>query len=329
MSSKVQEIEKVQGWEDIPKTEKPQKKKRKKLTIRELQLYSMCSIPLLLVIIFNYLPMGGLVIAFKNYKFNKGIFGSDWVGLKNFEFFLTSNEFTRLIRNTLGMNLIFIVAGTISAILLAFLLYELSSRKATKVYQTILITPHFMSWVIVAYMVYAFLHPTNGLLNHFLVDVLHLEAIDWYGKPEAWPGILTIASVWKHVGMDSVVYYAALMGFDSSLIEAAQIDGAKKWQINLKVVLPSLIPMIVILTIMKIGNIFRADFGLFYQLPRDIGALYSTTDVIDTYVFRTMRKIGDMGMSTAIGFLQSVVGFVVVIITNACVKRVDESMSLF
>jgi len=321
MSSNIQNV----GTNKMPS----KTKKRKKLTIRDFQWYSMCALPLFLVLLFNYLPMGGLIIAFKDYKFDKGIFGSDWIGFKNFEFFVTSDEFTRVVGNTLYMNLIFIVVGTLSAILLAFLLYELHSRVLTKVFQTVLITPHFMSWVVVSCMLYAFLHPTNGLLNQFLVNVLHVDMVDWYGKPEAWPGILTIASVWKHVGMDSVVYYAALMGFDHSLIEAAQVDGARKWKINFKIVLPSLIPMIVILTIMKIGNIFRADFGLFYQLPRDIGTLYPTTDVIDTYVFRSMRRIGDMGMSTAIGFLQSVVGFVVVLITNACVKKVDNSMSLF
>jgi len=186
-----------------------------------------------------------------------------------------------------------------------------------------------MSWVVVAYMLYAFIHPNHGIIQGFMQNVLHMDKADFYSKPEAWPMILTIASLWKNVGMDSVVYYAALMAFDSSLIEAAKVDGAKKWQINTKIILPSIIPLIAVLTIMKIGNIFRADFGLFYQLPRDIGTLYPTTDVIDTYVFRTMRKIGDMGMSTAIGLLQSVVGCVLVIVTNALAKKVDDSMSLF
>ena len=307
---------------------KERKGKFKAPSIREWQLYSMCSIPMLLVFVFNYLPMYGITIAFKNYKFDKGIWGSDWVGFRNFEFFLTSNEFTRLIRNTLGMNAIFIIVGLITSVALAFLLYELQSRALTKVFQTTLITPHFMSWVVVAYMLYAFIHPNNGIVQSIMVK-MGMDKVDFYGKPEAWPTILAIASVWKHIGMDSVIYYAALMGFDASLIEAAKIDGAKKWQINVKIVLPSLIPIITVLTIMKIGGIFRADFGLFYQLPRDIGALYPTTDVIDTYVFRTMRKIGDMGMSSAVGLLQSIVGIVMVVTTNAIAKKVDESMSLF
>lgn len=311
---------------DILKTKKIGKKHR--LTSREIQVYTMCFLPLLLIFVFNYLPMGGTIIAFKNYRFDKGIFGSDWIGFRNFEFFVTSSEVVKLLRNTLGMNFVFIITGTISSLILAFILYELQSRRATKVFQTMLITPNFLSWVVVSYMVYAFLHPQNGILNQFLAG-LGMETIDWYNKPEAWPFILTIATIWKNVGMDSVVYYAALMGTDTSLIEAAKIDGANKLQINFKIVLPTLIPIITVLSILKVGNIFRADFGLFYQLPRQVVALYPTTDVIDTYIFRVMREIGDMGMSTAVGLLQSVVGCILVIATNACVKKIDDSMSLF
>lgn len=302
--------------------------KKRRLTSREIQVYTMCLVPMLLIFIFNYLPMGGTIIAFKDYKFNKGIFGSEWVGFRNFEFFVTSSEFVRLLRNTLGMNFVFIITGTLSSLILAFILYDLKSRRATKTFQTMLITPNFLSWVVVSYMVYAFLHPQNGILNQFLAH-LGIDPIDWYNKPNAWPFILTIATIWKNVGMDSVVYYAALMGTDSSIVEAARVDGASKMQINFKIILPTLIPIITVLTILKIGNIFRADFGLFYQLPRQVVALYPTTDVIDTYIFRVMREIGDMGMSTAVGLLQSVVGCVLVIFTNHCVKKIDDSMSLF
>lgn len=304
------------------------KRKKKGLTSREVTLYAMCAIPMLLVFVFSYLPMGGLVIAFKNYKYNLGIFGSEWVGFKNFEFFVTSSDFARLIRNTVGLNAVFIVVGIVCAITLAIMLFNLRSRLATKIYQTTLLTPHFISWVIVSYMVYAFLHPTNGMLNHFLHNVFGMEMIDWYAKPGAWPYILTIANVWKHVAMDSILYYAALMGIDSSLFEAAEIDGATKMQINMHIIVPSLVPLISILTIMAIGGIFNADFGLFYQLPRNIGALYPTTDVLSTWIFRTMREVGDMGMSSAVGFLKSIVGFILVIITNAVSKKVSE-VSLF
>lgn len=301
---------------------------RKRITKSEWQLYSLCLIPVLLVILFNYIPMGGIIIAFKDYRYNLGILGSKWVGLKNFEFFFKSSEFTRITWNTLYMNFIFIVVGTVSSVLTAVLLFGLKSRNATKVFQTTLITPHFLSWVVVAYMVYAFLNPQYGFLN-VILEKVGLQKVDWYATPKAWPFILSIAYVWKGVGMDSVVYYAALMGIDTGLFEAADIDGANPFQRLRTIIIPELVPLLTILTILKIGNIFRADFGLFYQLPRDVGLLYSTTDVIDTYVFRAMRVIGDMSMASAVGFLQSVVGFVLVVATNYITGKIDPENTLF
>lgn len=299
-----------------------------KLKKRDMQLYSLCALPMILVFLFNYLPMGGIIIAFKDYKYSKGILGSKWVGLDNFRFLFKSNDFFRITWNTLELNFIFIVVGIVAAVLVAVLMYGIQSRHASKVYQTVLITPYFMSWVIVSYIVYAFLNPSYGMLNK-VIEGLGGEPIDWYSSPGAWTYILTICSVWKHVGMDSVVYYAALMGIDSSLFEAARIDGANRRQITWKITIPSLIPLITILTILKIGNIFRADFGLFYQVTRNVGTLYSRTDVIDTYVYRTMREIGDMGMSSAVGLIQSLVGFVLVLVTNHAAKKIDPESSLF
>ena len=283
----------------------PKTKKRIRLTTRDWQLYSLIAIPMIAVFIFRYLPMGGLLIAFKNYKFNKGILGSNWVGLSNFEFFFKSNVFVELVRNTLFNNFLFIVFGTVASLIVAILLYEVRSRNATKVFQTVLITPYFMSWVIVAYMVYALLNPQYGYLNNVL-SLFGVPPIDWYTKPKAWYAILTVTFVWKNVGMDSVVYYAALMGIDNSLIEAAEVDGATKFQRTMRIVLPSLIPLISILTILKIGNIFRADFGLFYTVTQDgaNGNLYQTTNVIDTYIFRTFREntsSNSYGLTTAVG----------------------------
>lgn len=303
-------------------------KKKFKPKMRHLQLYSFCVIPMLLVFLFNYLPMFGIIIAFKDYKYNKGIFGSKWVGLNNFDFLFKSNDFFRITWNTLELNFIFIIVGTIAAVLVALLIFGIKSRNASKVYQTVLITPHFMSWVIVSYIVYAFLNPSYGMVNK-IIELFGGKAVDWYSAPSAWTYILTICYVWKHVGMDSVVYYAALMGLDSSLFEAAQIDGANKRQIAWNITIPSLIPLITVLTILKVGSIFRADFGLFYQVTRNVGTLYARTDVVDTYVYRTMREIGDMGMSSAVGLLQSVVGFVLVMVTNAVAKKVDPESSLF
>ncbi len=301
---------------------------RKKMTQSELQLSLLCIIPVLLVFVFNYLPMGGLVMAFKRFDYSKGIFGSDWVGLQNFKVFVGSNEFFKITWNTISLNALFIVFGLIAAIIVAVLLFEMKSRLATKTFQTVLITPNFLSWVVVAYMAYAILHTEHGSLNKILSS-LGLEKVDWYSSPKAWPVILTVASIWKNVGMDSIIYYAALMGVDESLFEAAKLDGANKFKQVIHIMIPSLLPLMTILTILKIGNIFRADFGLFYQVTRDVGVLYETTDVIDTYIFRTMRVLGDMGLSSAVGLLQSVVGFVMVMATNYVAKKIDPERSLF
>lgn len=309
------------------------KKHRKKLTKSEWQLYSLCVIPIILVFLFCYLPMGGIIIAFKNYKFSGGIFGSPWVGLKNFEFFFQSNVFVQLVKNTLFNNVLFIIFGTLSSLLVAILLFEIKSRGATKTYQTLMITPYFMSWVIVSYMVYAILNPNYGYFNQ-IRTLFGAQKIDVYSMPRAWPLILTITYVWKNVGIDSVVYYAALMGLDTTLFEAAEVDGVNKFQRTMHIVLPSLIPLITILTILKIGSIFRADFGLFYTVTQDgaNGNLYETTNVIDTYIFRTFRENAtgnSYGLTTAVGLMQSVVGMILVILTNWGANKIEPGSGLF
>lgn len=306
-------------------------KKKKSVGLKlskNVQLWLLCIVPLIQVFVFAYIPMGGLIIAFKDYNYAKGIFGSDWVGLQNFEVFLKSADFIRTTWNTLYMNFLFIIFGTIASLLVAILLFAIKSRTATKVYQTTMIMPYFLSWVVVSYMAYAILHPSYGVLNS-LIGKFGIKAIDWYSKPEAWPAILTVCYIWKHVGMDSIIYYAALMGIDASLYEAADLDGANGVQKTVYVTLPAISGLIIIMTILKIGGIMRADFGLFYQISRDTGTLYSTTDVIDTYIFRTMRVIGDMGLSSAVGFMQSVVGCILVVVTNAIVSKIDSEKSLF
>ncbi len=302
--------------------------KRGRFTVAELQDYSLLALPVLLVFIFSYLPMFGIIIAFKNYRYDLGIFSSKWVGFDNFRFFFESDSFLRITWNTLSMNFLFIVLGTAASIFVAIMLFYINSRKATKVYQTMMITPHFVSWVIAAYVLYAFLSPKYGLLNG-LRTALGMEKVDWYSEAKYWPCILVIANIWKTIGMNSVMYYASLMGIDSSMFEAAEIDGAGKVKMIIYIIIPSLVPIITILTIMSIGNIFRADFGLFYQLPRNIGLLYKTTDVIDTFIFRTMREIGDMGMSSAVGLMQSFVGLVLVLLTNYVTKKIDSDNALF
>lgn len=303
-------------------------KKKKKYNKRHWQLVTLCFLPVLLVFVFAYIPMFGIIIAFKDYRFDKGIFGSEWVGFRNFEFFFKSDTFARITWNTLSMNFIFIFIGLVAALTMAIMMFNVTSRARTKVFQTVMITPRFISWVVASYMLYVFLQPQYGLLNQ-LLEKLGMGKVDWYSEPGVWPVILTIASVWKGVGLDSVMYYAALMGVDTSLIEAAQIDGASKWKVIKHVMIPTLVPLIITLTILSIGGIFRADFGLFYQLPRNVGALYETTDVVDTYVFRALNELGDISMSSAVGLLQSVVGFVMVMLTNRIAKKIDPDSGLF
>ena len=302
-------------------------KKKKKFKRQYFELYSLMALPILLVFVFNYLPMGGIIIAFKNYKFNKGIWGSDWVGLKNFEFFFKSDVIVRITRNTILLNLLFIGLNLICGLLVAVLLYEITSRRAVKTFQTMLITPNFVSWVVASYMVYAILNPNAGVLNS-LIEACGGTSVEWYSKPGAWPIILAICNTWKNVGMGSVWYYAALMGVDTELIEAARIDGANKVQVIRHIMIPLIVPIIVIRVILAIGGIFRADFGLFYQVTRNVPLLYETTDVIDTYIFRAMRENGNMSMSAAVGLLQSVVGFVMVMLTNAVARKVSPENAL-
>lgn len=302
--------------------------KKRKITTYEWQLYSLLIIPVLLVFIFSYIPMGGIIIAFKDYKYNLGILGSEWIGLDNFKFFFVSDAFARITWNTLYMNFLFIVIGHAAAVFVAILLFEIRSRTATKIFQTVLITPHFISWVVVAYIVYAFLNSNYGVVNS-IINSMGGKTVDWYAKPDYWPFILVVCNTWKHIGMNSVMYYAGLMGIDSTLFEAAEVDGANRIQIIKNIILPLLVPIMTILIILAIGGIFRADFGLFYNVPRNIGLLFDKTDVIDTYIFRAMRELGDMGMSAAVGLLQSVVGFVMVMLTNAASKKINPDNALF
>lgn len=289
---------------------------------------TLLAIPgIILLIIFKYLPLGGLVIAFKNYTYAKGIWGSEWAGLENFKFFFTSQDAFRITRNTVGYGAVFLILGIVTQVGLALLLFEVRSKKALKVYQTSMILPNFLSWVIVGYITYVFLNPKGGVFNN-LLQSFGLMGIDWYTEPKYWPFILPIVNVWKGIGMGSLIYYASLMGIDTEIFEAAQIDGANKIQQIIHISIPSLSAVMCTMLIMGIGNIVRGDFGLFYQIPRDVGLLYPTTDIIDTYVFRGVRN-GSFAISSAVGFFQSVVGFIMVLITNKIVTMINSDNAMF
>ena len=278
--------------------------------------------------IFAYLPMFGIVLAFKDFRYNLGILGSPWAGLDNFVFFFTSQDAWRVTRNTVGYSLIFIVTGMVVAVVLALFLYDIKSRAVVKTYQTIAILPHFLSWVVVGYMTYAVFNPIHGALNR-LLQSFNLTPLNVYASPEAWPVIMPFLNIWKGAGMGTILYYAALMGINREYFEAARIDGASKLQVTWHISIPFLLPVMTILLILSLGSVFRADFGLFYEIPRNSGSLYRTTDVIDTYVFRALREHGDIGMSAAVGFYQSLVGFVMILAANGVVRRMDPDSSLF
>ncbi|MEK8128026.1 ABC transporter permease subunit [Paenibacillus filicis] len=289
----------------------------------------MLTLPMVLFIfVFKYVPMFGAVVAFKKFQFNKGIWGSDWIGFSNFRFLLDSPDLWRIVRNTLAYNSTFILLNLAGALLVALLLYEITSRKLLKMYQTVMFFPHFLSWVVVAYMAYAFLNPRSGMLNR-LLEWAGYAPLDYYNLADPWVFIFPLAQLWKEIGMGAIIYYAALMGVDPTYYEAAKIDGANKLQMLVHVSLPFLYPVMTILTILAIGQILEADFGLFYQLPMNSTTVYATTDVIDTYIFRALTVNGDIGMSAATGLIKSCVGFVLVVGTNALVRRMNSDHALF
>lgn len=279
-------------------------------------------------LIFSYIPMMGVIIAFKDYRNNLGIFKSEWIGFKNFEFFFTSQDAWRIARNTVGYGLLFIILGIVCAVTIAILLYEIKNKLALKFYQTTMILPHFLSWVIVGYITYILLEPNIGVINQIL-KLFHVEGINWYLEPKYWTIILPVVNVWKTVGLNCIMYYAALMGIDEQLFEAATVDGASKWKQIRYITIPSLVPLMTILTILHIGNIIKGDFGLFYNIPRNVGLLYSTTDIIDTYIYRGLQTGDDIGITTAVGLFQSLVGFIMVVVTNKIVKKISPENSLF
>lgn len=305
------------------------KKKSKRQTFRENAELSVLTIPgVLYFLIFCYMPMIGIIIAFKDYRNNLGVFGSKWIGFKNFEFFITSQDLARILRNTVGYGIAFIILGLVCAVIVALLLYEVKSRTCLKFYQTTMILPHFLSWVIVGYITYILLEPNLGVINSILAK-LGTEGKQWYSEPKYWVVILPVVQIWKTVGLNCIMYYAALMGVDKELFEAATLDGAGRFKQIIHISIPMLVPLMITLTILHVGNVIRGDFGLFYTIPRDIGLLYPTTDIIDTYVYRGLRTGDDLGITAAVGLFQSVVGLIMVVGTNLIVKKINPEQSLF
>ncbi len=305
-----------------------------KIALQNWPLYTMFIPGFILTFIFSYLPMFGMIIPFKKINLRDGIFSSPWVGFENFKLLFKSSNVWVAIRNTVLYNFIWIFLGLVIAVGLAIILSGLRNKFARKTYQTVLIMPHFLSMVIVAYLVMAFLNIENGFINNTILPWLQgkdADKINWYAKPEAWPLILTIVNIWKTAGYNSVVYIAAIAGIDVQMYEAAKIDGASKWQEIWYITIPSLKNMMIMMTILNIGKIFIGDFGLFYNVTMNSGALYPKTLILNTYVYNMMTQAGTagIGLSAAAAFTQSIVGFVLVVVTNAIVNRLDSESALF
>lgn len=322
-----QQKRRIEDVHMMTKTEKQSIHKGKSRFMKCLPLTLMALPGVVLLFIFHYIPLYGLILPFKDYKVSLGFFKSPWAGLKNFKFLFNSDTVLVATRNTILYNLAFIFVGTAAAVLLAILLFELT-RKKVKVYQTVLMLPHFISMVVVAYIVNAILDMDSGVLNMIRIK-FGLEPLMWYNTPSYWPVILVLTNLWKTIGYNMVIYYAALMGLDMECFEAATVDGASWWQKVWHITIPGIKSMIVIMVLLSVGNILRGDFGLFYNVPLNSSLLYPTTDVIDTYVYRALMDLGDVGMAAAAGFYQTVIGFILVLSANLLTKKINPENALF
>ena len=303
-------------------------KAKKSSRQRQWTFYIMIFPGFLYLLINNYGPMLGMFIAFKKVDYGLGIFKSPWVGLENFKYLFKTDAAVIMTRNTILYNVAFIVLGTVLGIAVGIMLSELRSKAKTKFFQTVILLPYLLSWVICAYIGYAFLSKESGLLNG-LLNSLGLAAMDWYNSPGKWPFILIFVNIWKGIGYTSIIYMSTIIGIDRSLYEAARVDGATKWQEIRMITLPLLKSTIIMLTIMNIGRIFYSDFGLFYQIPLNSGTLYPTTQTIDTYVYRALMQQNQIGMSAAAGFYQSIVGFILVLTANTVVRKISPDDAMF
>jgi putative aldouronate transport system permease protein len=297
--------------------------------------YLMMAPALIVLLMNNYLPMIGSLIAFKQIVYSPGggffqsFMDSEWVGWENFNYLFSTTDAWTITRNTLGYNAVFIVLNIVIGVTLALLFNAMRNRRLAKLHQTTMFLPYFLSWVVLSYLVYAFLNPEIGIINKVVLPALGYNPIDWYTEPKWWPYILPLVNTWKGIGYYAVIFLAAIIGIDNEYYEAATIDGASRWRQIWSITIPLIRPVIIILTLLQIGRIFYADFGLFFQVTRNSGILYDTTLVIDTYVYQGFIVSGDIGMSSAAGLYQAVVGFVLVLVSNFVIRRVSKDDALF
>ena len=303
---------------------------RKRTTFKRLlPLYLMLIPGIIYLFINNYIPMAGIVVAFKKYNANDGLFFSPWVGLRNFQFLFGTKDAWVIIRNTLGYNLVFLIMNTFGGILLAIMISDVARKRLKKMYQSAVLLPFLVSIVVVSYIVFAFLSHQNGMLNNSILPSLGREPVQWYNDTSWWPGIIVFVNTWKTIGYGTLIFIAGIAGIDPSFYEAADLDGANKWQQIKYITLPCLTPAITTLILLGIGRIFYSDFGLFYQIPQNSGSLFPVTNTIDTYVYRALITSGSVSRSSAAGVFQSLVGFVLVMTSNVIVRKINPENAIF
>ena len=279
-------------------------------------------------ILFAYIPMPGIILAFKNFTYSGGIFGSPWVGFENFRFFFISGDALRVTGNTIVFNLIFLVVNTTLQCMSGIMLAEMIGRKLKKFLQSVMFLPYFISWVVAGAFIFNVLNYEYGALNTVLTS-LGLDRVDVYGTPSAWKFVLVILRAWKDIGYGTVLYLAAIMGIDQEIYEAADIDGANIFTKIRVITIPFLVPTIVTLTLLTISHVFKGDFGMFYNVVGNNGMLFDATDVIDTYVFRSLRQSQEFGMSAAVGAYQSVFNLAMILLVNGLVRKFQPEYALF
>ncbi len=313
-----------------------QNKKRKKRswTRNDTELTLLALPGSIWYLLFCFMPMFGLIIAFKNYKavagkgFIYNVLHSDWAGFKNFEFLVKSNDLFIILRNTILYNVVFIVLGLFFSVGLAIMISLLHSKRKSKVYQTLMFFPYFMSWVVVAYFVDAFLNVDSGMINNLLRSSGG-EAVQWYMTPKVWPFILIFMNIWKNTGYNMVIYLSSITGIDTTLYEAAVMDGANKTQQVWHITLPCLKNVIIMMFILNVGKVFYSDFGLFYQISQGAsGSIFNATATIDTYVYNAIQSSTPVGMTSAATFFQSVACCITILLANALVKKIDEDSAI-
>ena len=302
--------------------------KKKKISVN-WALYLMLVPGFLYMLFNNYIPMTFTVIAFKKFNFQKGIWGSEFNGLENFKSLFSTRDSWIILRNTIGYNLVFIVVSLLIGLTLAILLDELASRRGKRLYQMSYLIPYMISITVVSYIVYAFLSTETGFINNGILKILGKDKISWYSQPKYWPFILVTVNQWKWLGYNTIIYYSSVISIDSGYYEAATIDGAARFQRIWYITIPLIRSTIITMTLLQLGSIFRTDFGLFYQVPMDSSALMNVTNTIDTYVYRGIKSVATLGMSSVAGLYQSVVGFVLILVMNGIVRRIDKESAIF